>query len=143
MATLMIDLPGSAGNLLTNINSSIRAHAAAGRIDSNCISDGYHTFGELYDHRIELYIQLCSMFAYNAKYHHNGGLDVWRSQRHSDGSMIEGWFVLGVNKEAGTQITYHLPMSRWDDCAFAETLDIAPEFDGHTSSDVLKRLREL
>jgi hypothetical protein len=30
-------------------------------MDTNRISDGYHTFGELYDHRIQLFIALCKM----------------------------------------------------------------------------------
>lgn len=131
------------GSLPGELNAFIKVNAVKGILDTNNISDGYHTFGELYDHRIELYIQLCSLWAYNANHHHNGGPDVWRTQKHSDGSCVDGWFLLGMNKGAGSQITYHLPMSRWDDCSFAETLERAPEFDGHTSADVLKRLREL
>lgn len=96
------------------------------------ISDGYHTFDELYEHRIELWIKLC-----------HGSYGAWRTQTHSDGSCWEGWFVLGLGREQGKQITYHLPMSRWGDCAWADTLEIAPEFDGHTSADVLERLKGL
>jgi len=108
------------------------------------ISDGYHTFNELYDHRIELWITLCRMFVI----HINGtGIyrSVWRTRLHSDGSYMEGWFVLGLGENGyyGPQITYHLPMSRWDDCKFATTLDKAPDWDGHTSEDVLKRLKKL
>lgn len=126
-----------------HINEAIRVHDLRKALNTNEISDGYHTFGELYNHRIELFIQLCSLWAHNAKYHHNGGPDIWRTQKHSDSSCIDGWLLLGMNKEAGSQITYHLPISRWNDCSFAETLECAPEFDGHTSDDVLKRLREL
>lgn len=99
------------------------------------LSDGYHTFDELYAHRIELWIQLCA-----AKRH---TLPVWRSLAHSDGSEINGWFVLGMQEDEGTQMTYHLPISRWDDCTFANDLERAPEYDGHTSADVLKRLKNL
>ena len=69
---------------------------------------------------------------------------VWRSKNHSDGEPAFGgtWFVLGINKEKGKQITYHLPMSKWDETDFAETLEKAPEFDGHTSQDVLERLKK-
>jgi hypothetical protein len=48
-----------------------------------------------------------------------------------------------MNKNKGSQITYHLPTSKWDECDFAITLDKAPEWDGHTSNDVLERIREL
>lgn len=96
------------------------------------VSDGYHTINELYEHRINLFIALCKRIN-----------DCWRSDTHSDGTSFEGWFILGINKSQGSQITYHLPMSRWDDCDFATTLFKAPEWDGHTSNDVLKRLLEL
>ena len=106
------------------------------------ISDGYHTFDELYDHRIKLWIALCRVRVSAAD---EGGYDhcVWRSVLHSDGTGFDGWFVLGMFKDAGRQITYHLPMSRWSDCDFAETLSRAPEFDGHTSADVLERIATL
>ena len=103
-------------------------------------SDGYHTFDELYEHRIELFIALCRELSITRK---GQLLSVWRSKLHSDGSSFEGWFILGIGTDAGSQITYHLPMSKWDDCAFAETFEKAPEWDGHSSEDVLERLRLL
>lgn len=27
---------------------------------------------------------------------------------HSDGSIMEGWFLLGIHKYQGHQITYHM-----------------------------------
>lgn len=53
------------------------------------------------------------------------------------------WFVLGIGKNEGEQITYHLPIRLWDFTKFAETLVFAPKFDGHTSADVLNRLQNL
>lgn len=102
------------------------------------ISDGYHTFDELYEHRITLYIALCKMIA---KEEILG--DVFKTQIHSDGTSWNGWFVLGIIMRDERQITYHLPMSKWEDCGFAPTLEKAPEFDGHTSADVLQRISEL
>lgn len=111
------------------------------------VSDGYHTFDELYDHRITLFIELCralnkidevrdpKYIMYIRK--------PWRSKLHSDGSKYEGWFVLGINKEPGLQITYHIPMERWEETDFVETLEKAPEFDGHSPADVLARLKVL
>lgn len=114
------------------------------------VSDGYHTFDELYAHRIELFIALCRMLSWRLGAAIATGETViddfdytWRSERHSDGSAIEGWFVLGIYRTNGTQITYHLPINRWGDCGFAETLPLAPAFDGHTSADVLERLKKL
>lgn len=102
-----------------------------------CDCDGYHTFDELYEHRITLYITICRMLTYDS------GIDVWRTKIHSDGSVWENWFILGISEKKGEQITYHIPMSRWEDCDFAETLDKAHEYDGHTSDDVLTRLKQL
>lgn len=101
------------------------------------VSDGYHTIDELYEHRIVLYIALCAaQRLFTDK-------EVWRSKLHSDGSGFEGWFILGIGQKKGSQITYHIPLSYWDQTNFAVTLDQAPEWDGHTSVDVLKRLKVL
>lgn len=114
------------------INEQIRAGC-----DTNQISDGYHTFGELYEHRITLFIALCKALQRFTIHL------VWKSRKHSDGSAIEGWFVMGINQLEGNQITYHLPDSKWDETEFADELSVAPKFDGHTSADVLERLAKL
>jgi hypothetical protein len=105
------------------------------------VSDGYHTFGELYEHRIALWIALCRV--HSSEFETPQKQLVWRSKLHSDGSSYDGWFLLGMNRKPGEQITYHLPMAYWDRCSFAATLDRAPEFDGHTPQDVLERLRSM
>ena len=103
-------------------------------------SDGYHTFDELYEHRITLWIALCRT---QTEHCHKCDDISWRSKLHSDGSSFDGWFVLGLFYDPGEQMTYHLPMSRWDECDFAQELDRAPEFDGHTPADVLERIKKL
>jgi hypothetical protein len=107
------------------------------KLDTNKISDGYHTYEELYDHRIVNYIALCRFVD---RY---SGEIVWRSKVHSDGSVWNGWFLLGIGKEHGSQITYHLPISEWSNTEFATEYDEAPDFDGHTPDDVLERIRNL
>lgn len=116
--------------------------------DDMQVSDGYHTMDELYDHRIALFIALAKAqdsisMEYSAS--QDGRESVWRSKNHSDGEPAFGgtWFVLGIGKKKGEQITYHLPIERWEETGFAETLEKAPEFDGHTSADVLNRLKNL
>ncbi len=103
-------------------------------VSTNLISDGYHTFGELYAHRTRLFIALCRYIQFT---------DVWRSKSHSDGTRLDGYFLLGIGFNAGEQITYHLEDEYWKDCAFAATLSKAPPFDGHTPQDVLQRLANL
>jgi hypothetical protein len=104
------------------------------------ISDGYHTFDELYAHRIALWIALCWKTAATIREAWN---PVWRTKLHSDASSFGGWFVLGMFTEPGFQITYHLPNSEWDRCDFARTLERAPEFDGHTPADCLERIKKI
>lgn len=106
------------------------------------LSDGYHTFDELYEHRIELFKFACR--TYKALQWELGNSDdrvVWKAEAHHDGSKMEGWFIMGLNHEPGRTITYHLPMRQWNQCSFARTLDVAVEWDGHTADDVLKRLK--
>jgi len=142
-------------NVVNDLRSINKVAEAEG--ENLVVSDGYHTFDELYDHRITLYIALAKFandddfrkmeqvkflrgFAWRKE---DWTRAVWRSKVHSDGSTFDGWFVLGLGREAGKQITYHLPDARWDECAFAETLDKSPDFDGHTSADVLARIKAL
>jgi len=111
--------------------------------DAESISDGYHTFSELYAHRTALFIALCKEISKNPAYQNINTSEVWRAKAHSDGSSYEGWFVLGIGLEAGKQISYHLPMSEWDKTEFAFTRERVPDFDGHTPNDVLNRLNNL
>lgn len=100
-------------------------------------SDGSHTFEELYEHRYVLWITLCRNLS-------RKGAEVWCAKQHADGSMYEGWFILGINSIPGIQMSYHLPLSYWDEVSsFATVREQAPEWDGHTSQDVLTRLRNL
>ena len=114
------------------------------RADTNLISDGHHTIGELYQHRIVLWIALCK-----AEQQHNQATrpinEVWRTLRHSDGQPAfgGGWFVLGMTRPNGEQLSYHLEDSYWYQCEFAQTLSQAPPFDGHSPQDVLTRLAQL
>lgn len=103
------------------------------KVDTNKISDGYHTFGDLYEHRIELWIALCN----------DNPMRCWKSKVHSDGSVWDGWFILGIEIEKGRQMTYHLPISYWNRIADNRELPKAPEYDGHTPEDVLNRMRLL
>lgn len=96
------------------------------------VSDGYHTFNELYEHRHMLFLAMMG----------DDSIHSWFSLYHHDGTMMEGWFIGGVT--LGHQpITYHMP-TRLLPLAFrsgARYQDRAPKWDGHTSADVIKRIR--
>jgi len=95
------------------------------------VSDGYHTFNELYEHRNLLFINLLNVYKNKS----------FKTRKHDDGSSYNGWFVGGMETESG-QITYHLPDKFWDMLNVKE-LERMEGFDGHTSDDVLKRLEDL
>ena len=114
-----------------------------GEDSTGVISDGYHTFDELYEHRIVLFIALCKILYADPQYQTGQKADIWRSKLHSDGTSFDGWFIMGIGRNKGEQITYHLPISKWEDTNFAETREKSPEFDGHTSADVLTRIKSL
>lgn len=93
------------------------------------VSDGYHTFDELYEHRCLLFClaQRCT-------------LKTWKSKKHDDGTEFEGWFIAGIDLPTGT-ISYHLPLSMWNLCPASE-YPLAPKWDGHTPSDVCQRIKK-
>jgi hypothetical protein len=108
-------------------------------MDPKDTSDGHHTFRELYEHRYTLYIALCRMVAFQLD-----DTRVLRSRLHHDGTMFDDSFILMIDADRpGEQISYHLPLSRWDDADFANTVERAPEYDGHTPTDVLARVAAL
>lgn len=102
------------------------------------VSDGYHTFDELYEHRIELYLCLTNLI-----FKTPGAPLIWKSRKHSDGTTFAGWFVLGIGSNPGEQITYHLPEKYWSQLQWAREMATAPEWDGHGPQDVLTRLIKL
>lgn len=101
--------------------------------DVGMISDGHHTFNELYDHRYALFIALMKS---NPKIS-------WLASYHDDGSMLnaEFWFIAGMHLPSG-DISYHLPnylRSNFKDSGIKELVN-APKWDGHTSRNVIHRL---
>ena len=97
------------------------------------VSDGYHTFRELYDHRMALTIALMKSrpeLSFRSRHHYPGG-----------DPMFEGFFIVGMYLPTGI-ITYHYKLEHWDKFNGIEIKDHAPKWDGHTPADVVKRLLE-
>ncbi len=116
------------------------------KFDTNNISDWYHTFWELYKHRISLWIAYCKLvdlFYTDQEWYWIEWSPIWKSKKHSDWSEMLWWFILGIWDIKWKQMTYHLPINKWEECNFAKTLNKAPEYDWHTSDDVLERLLKL
>ena len=95
------------------------------------ISDGYHTFEELYYQRMML-TKTVALAAIN-KFDED---TVYRSRLHSDGTMFTDYFIVGVTTPQGNY-TYHYHKDEWDRFNVKE-IDKAPEWDGHTASDITR-----
>lgn len=98
--------------------------------DVGNVSDGYHTFKELYEHRCTLMVAL--MYS-NKEFS-------WWSRLHADESAFDGWIIVGMTL-LGHQITYHIPDKWVEMLEGISELKKAPVWDGHTSQDVLSRLK--
>lgn len=104
--------------------------------DMGEVSDGYHTFNELYRYRM----------LYNAVFFNllarNGQVEVCKSRRHSDGEKCFGsddWFIVMAILPTG-QVSNHYESKYWDlfDVPERET---AFEYDGHTPNEAADRLK--
>ena len=105
--------------------------------DTGEVSDGYHTFNELYEYRL---LYNASMFNELAK---QGLYDVHKSKRHSDGEIPfsdSNWFIVMAELPTG-QISNHYPMKDWDLFQIPEK-EKANKWDGHTPKDVAERIRK-
>ena len=95
------------------------------------VSDGYHTFGELYEHRAALSAALFCTYSNLS----------WKSKKHHDGTMIDDEsFIVGMQTPFG-RISYHYNLRLWDWFPVQE-YPFAPEYDGHTSQDTIERLNK-
>jgi hypothetical protein len=92
------------------------------KIVGNDLSDGYHTFDELYEHRNLLFINLCLGCPEHSAWKPDG----------------DGWFILFHMTKHG-QISYHIPnrhLSKVEGRIEMKNV----EWDGHTGADTLERL---
>lgn len=95
------------------------------KIVNGDVSDGYHTFDELYEHRCLLFINLCLTAPTQA---------AWKPD-------YEGWFCLYFETPFG-QISYHIP-ERYLPLVEGTIHRNATTYDGHTSHDVIQRLYKM
>lgn len=102
----------------------------AGVTEIDDLSDGFHTFRQLYYQRMILFATIVKQNKDKA----------WKSLRHEDGELCfgGGWFVVGIDTPDGSY-TYHYENKYFDlfDC---EILDYGKHWDGHTEKDVTRLL---
>lgn len=94
-------------------------------------SDGYHTFEELYEHRLRLFSLVLKANQEIA----------FKTRLDDKGESYEGWFIAGLNTKEG-QISYHMPNRFWKKLDIKE-VESNSDYDGHNSADVLNRLDSL
>jgi hypothetical protein len=94
------------------------------QINTGKISDGYHTFDELYYHRMMLFAIVCNTYKDIA----------WKSWKHEDGTMFDDYFIVGITTPKG-DYSYHYHQDYWNMFDVKE-LENAPKWDGHKPSDI-------
>lgn len=93
------------------------------------ISDGYHTFNELYEHRHAL-------FCYAIR---NGAF----ANTYAVLDHYEGWDLLVARtKDDDRQVSYHIPVSHRNLWRSYAPIKERSDWDGHTSNDVVNRLNQ-
>jgi hypothetical protein len=92
------------------------------------ISDGSHTFDELYYHRMMLFAVICNTHKEKA----------WKSRLHDDGTMYDNYFIVGITTEKG-DYSYHYHNDYWD-MFEVKQLEKAHKWDGHTPDDITRLL---
>ena len=94
------------------------------------LSDGSHTFRQLYYQRMMLFATIVKQNKDKA----------WKSLRHEDGEPCfgGGWFIVGIDTPEGSY-TYHYEDNYFSlfDC---EELEHGKHWDGHTEKDVTRLL---
>lgn len=117
------------------INRIIKIAKKFGWLHTKDISDGYHTIGELYEHRMVL---TAALFNTWHEYH---PITCTKSWKHNDGSMFDGMFVVCAESKDFGQISYHYNAEFWDMFEIEE-VEFSPKWDRHTADDVVERLIE-
>ena len=89
---------------IDEINNTIKENKQLRIISTKDISDGQHTFGELYTNII--FCTLCNLLP-----------DIsWKSKKHYDEEndpIFSGDFITGINTPEGIA-TYHIKLQYWD-----------------------------
>lgn len=112
-------------DLINAVNIKLRDEG----VSRKDITDGYHTFDELYYHRMVLFSIICNQNKEKA----------WKSKLHHDGTMFDkDSFIVGIETPEG-QYTYHYKLKFWDMYNVKE-LEYAPEYDGHKPEDITRLL---
>lgn len=103
------------------------------------ISDGYHTFEQVYMYRMLYNAGMISLLDNNQL-----GIRIEKSKRHHDGELCfgGGYFIVTISGPFG-QISNHYKLEHWDLFACREVETPSEPWDGHTPDIAEERLRVL
>lgn len=121
-------------NKIEELNNLIQEKVRNDDLSIKDISDGHHTFRELYRQRLILFCTICNLFPELS----------WKSRKHFDNEndpMFDGDFIVGINTPKGVA-TYHFKLEYWDLFNVKE-IERAPKYDNYSSEDVLLRILSL
>jgi len=105
------------------------------------VSDGYHTFGELYKHRTALFAALCNItkdMLFERDFNADIEARVYKSRLHDDGTMFKGMFLAALLTPGGW-VSYHCDSVYWEWFVIPEREKALP-WTGYTPNDVIYRL---
>jgi hypothetical protein len=139
-----------------SINELIFAGKENGSINTDNISDGWHTFGELYEFRKMYNVALFNEWALHPEKSGFASSDlgwkfnvknyVHKSWKHNDGEWCFGeekkWFIVSAMLPGGL-ISNHYKAEDWNLFKIPTVEKALFEFDGHTGNDVLERLKSI
>lgn len=97
--------------------------------DMDNVSDGFHTFKQLYHQRAMLFAVIVNTHSWMA----------WKTKKHEDGQYCFDkngeWFLVCIETPKGPYSYHYRTEEYWDlfDCV---EIDKAKPFDGHTEKDV-------
>lgn len=112
------------------------------------VSDGYHTFNELYEFRkmynVALFNEWAKDYIVGSNVESGPQYNVHKSWKHNDGELCfgGGWFIVVADLPGG-QISNHYKAEDWDLFKIPEVEKALLPFDGHTGNDVIDRLKNL
>lgn len=119
------------------LNKEIADLKNADMLNTKDLSDTYHTFDELYNHRMAFNVALTQVINLLGR----TDLYAYKSLSHHDGTMFDGMFIVVIESPVG-QISYHYDLWNFDKFQIP-TLEKALEYDGHTPKDTIERLLKL
>lgn len=123
--------------MIDAINSLVSAAKEAG-YDVSQVSDGYHSFDQLYATRMAYNVAAAHLAA-------QSGLKVEKSLRHNgDAEPIfgGGWFAVTIYSPLG-QITNHYKEEFWNLFQVQEVSELSAPWDGHDTETANSRLLTL